>query len=129
MTPYVPLLVLNVNEASRIMFTRKLKPLEQIPPTQHALFHHAKRAVITANYYYWYLSLQKETRILPPADYGCLRNERLKSWVSHWNDLTEVSKACSLLVNCHRGCKHGKCWCTRKFMKCTSIWACVRHTR
>ena len=39
-----------VNEASIIMFTQKLKPHEPIPPMKHALFQHAKRVVITANY-------------------------------------------------------------------------------
>ena len=100
-----------VNEASRIMFTPKLKPLEQIPPTQLPSFIMLSELLSLANYYYWSLSLQKETLILPPADYGCLRNERLKSWMPQWSDLPEVSKACSLLVSCHRGCK--QCRCTK----------------
>ena len=117
-----------INEASRIMFTQKLKPHEPIPLTKHALFQYARRAVITANYY-WSQSLLKESLMLPPADYGWLRNERLKSWMPHWSDLPEVNKACSLLVSCHKECKHGKCVCTRKFMKCTSVWACARYMR
>ena len=56
-----------VNKTSRIMSTQKLKLLEPIPLTKHALFQHAKRAVITANYY-WSQSLQKESLMLPPAD-------------------------------------------------------------
>ena len=113
-----------INEASRIMFTQKLKLHEPIPPTKHALFQHAKRAVITANYY-WSQSLHKESLMLSPAGYGLLRNERFKSW----SNLPEVSKACSLLVSCHKGCKHGKCGCARNFMKGTSIWALVRYMR
>ena len=37
-----------LNDAMNIMFTHSLKSLDSIPPAQHALFHHAKRALLAA---------------------------------------------------------------------------------
>ena len=37
-----------LNDAMKVMFTHSLKSLDSIPPTQHALFHHAKRALLAA---------------------------------------------------------------------------------
>ena len=49
-TPHPICTAKGVNEAGRTIFTQKLKPHEPIPPMKHALFQHAKRVVITANY-------------------------------------------------------------------------------
>ena len=57
-----------VNEARKIMFTNRLKPLESIPPTKHALFQHIKRSILIA--YEWSHSLEKQTLNLSPSDYG-----------------------------------------------------------
>ena len=41
----------SVNEARKMMFTHGLKSLENIPHTQHALFQHTKRSLLTATFY------------------------------------------------------------------------------
>lgn len=113
----------SVNQARRFMFTKKLKPLESIPPTKHALYQHAKRSVITANY--WSQSLKKQPNLLPPADYGWVWNERLKLWVPHWSDLPDVSRGCALLISC--GCRvacKANCKCSKNIMRCTPLCAC-----
>ena len=40
----------SVNEARKLMFTRGLKSLDTIPPTQNALFQHAKQVPHTAGF-------------------------------------------------------------------------------
>ena len=37
-----------LNDAMKVMFTHNLKSLDSIPLTQHALFQHAKRALLAA---------------------------------------------------------------------------------
>ena len=38
----------SVNEARKLLFTKSLKSLDSIPPTKHALFQHARRALLIA---------------------------------------------------------------------------------
>ena len=114
----------SVNQARRFMFTKKLKPLESIPPTKHALFQHVKRSVITENY--WCQSLLKEPNKLVPADYGWEWNDRLGIWMPHWSDLPNVSTGCDLLISCRCtiACKWN-CKCSVNGMACTSPCACL----
>ena len=57
----------SVNEARKLMFTVSLKPLESIPPTQHALFQHTKRALLIAAFI-WKQSLSKTSTIPKPSE-------------------------------------------------------------
>ena len=100
-----------VNEARKLMFTHGLKTLDSIPPTQHALFQHAKRALLTAAFV-WKQSLSKTTEIPNPSEWGWEWNARTKQWVPFWTDLPDVSKACALLFNfgCTVACR-GNCKC------------------
>ena len=112
-----------VNEARKIMFTNRLKPLESIPPTKHALFQHIKRSILIA--YEWSHSLEKQTLNLSPSDYGWVWNERLEIWMPHWSDLPDVSEGCALLISCKCkvSCK-GRCKCYQNNLKCTSLCKC-----
>ena len=47
-----------LNDAMKVMFTHNLKSLDSIPPTQHALFQHTKRALLAAAFI-WKQSLSK----------------------------------------------------------------------
>ena len=49
----------SVNEARKMMFTHGLKSLENIPPTQHALFQHTKRSLLTAAFIWKQSHVQK----------------------------------------------------------------------
>jgi len=77
------------------MFTHGLKFLDSIPPTQDALFQHAKRALHAAGFV-WKQSLWRIPEIPNPSDWGW--NARNNQWVPYWTDLSDVSKACSLLL-------------------------------
>ena len=90
-----------LNDAMKVMFTHSLKSLDSIPPTQHALFQHAKRALLAAAFI-WKQSLSKIPNIPKPSDWGWEWNTRTNQWVPFWTDLTDVSHACSLLLHC--GC-------------------------
>ena len=53
----------SVNEARKLMFTHGLKALECIPPTQHALFQHTKRALLIIAAFIWKQSLYRAPHI------------------------------------------------------------------
>jgi hypothetical protein len=68
----------SVNEARKVLFTRGMKSLDSIPPSQHALFQHAKRAVLTTRFI-WKMSLSKSPDIPDPSEWGWEWNDRTKS--------------------------------------------------
>ena len=114
----------SVNEARKLMFTHILKSLDAIPPTQHALFQHAKRALLTAAFV-WKQSLSKTPEIPDPSAWGWEWNARTREWVPYWTDLADVSQACSLPLNC--GCAvacKGNCKCHRAGLRCSSLCKC-----
>jgi len=81
----------SVNEAKKLLFTVGLKPLESIPPTQHALFQHTTRALLIAAFI-WKDSLSKSPSVPSPDEWGWQWNDRTKAWVPNWTDLPDVSK-------------------------------------
>ena len=114
----------SVNEARKLLFTHGLKSLDSSPPTQHALFQHGKRALHTAAFV-WKQSLSKTQKIPDPSEWGWEWNDRTKVWVPYWTDLEDVSKGCSLLLNC--GCVvacKGNCKCHRAGLRCTTLCKC-----
>ena len=70
-----------LNDAMKVMFTHSLKSLDSIPPTQHALFQHAKRALLAAALI-WKQSLSKIPKIPKPSDWGWEWNTRTNQWTS-----------------------------------------------
>ena len=114
----------SVNEARKLMFTHGLKSLDSIPPTKNALFQHAKRALHTAGFV-WKWSLSRIPDIPNPSDWGWEWNARSSQWVPYWTDLSDVSKACSLLLHC--GCVvacKGNCKCHRAGLHCSALCNC-----
>ena len=113
-----------LNDAMKVMFTQSLKSLDSIPPTQHALFQHAKRALLAAAFI-WKQSLSKIPKIPKPSDWGWEWNTRTNQWVPFWTDLADVSHACSLLLHC--GCVvacRGNCKCHRTGLRCSTLSKC-----
>ncbi|KAL8591565.1 hypothetical protein ACOMHN_055532 [Nucella lapillus] len=113
----------SVNEARQFLYTVGLKSLESIPPTQHALYQHTRRAVLIAAI--WRQSLSKAPEIQNPSEWGWEWNPRTKEWVPYWTDLPDVSKACLLLVCC--GCEvacRGNCKCSRSGLRCSQLCKC-----
>ena len=114
----------SVNEARRMMFTHGLKALESIPPTQHALFQHTKRALLAASFI-WKQSLYRVPHIPDAKDWGWEWNDRTKLWVPYWTSLPDASHGCSLLLNC--GCLvacRGNCKCNRAGIRCGPLCKC-----
>ena len=66
----------DVNEVCKLLFITSLKPLESIPPTNHALYQHVKRSLLAAHH--WIQALQKRPIILPPKSWGWVWNKRLE---------------------------------------------------
>ena len=98
-----------LNGAMKVMFTHSLKSLDYIPPTQQALFQHAKRALLAAAVI-WKQSLSKIPKIPKPSNWGWEWNTR----TNQWTDMADISHACSLLL--HSGCVvacRGNCKCHR----------------
>ena len=113
-----------LNDAMKVMFTHSLKSLDYIPPTQHALFQHTKRALLAAAFI-WKRSLSKIHKIPKPSDWGWEWNTRTNQWVPFWTDLADVSHACSLLLHC--GCVvacRGNCRCHRTWLRCNTLCKC-----
>lgn len=114
----------SVNEARQFLYTVAGKTsLEIIPPTQHALYQHARRAVLMADT--WRQALTKEPEIANPADWGWEWNPRTRVWLPYWTVLPDVTEACVLLVSC--GCKvacRGNCKCSRAGLRCSKVCKC-----
>ena len=113
-----------VNEARKLMFIDGLKGLENIPPTQHALFQHTKRAVLVAGFI-WEKSLCKDAITPSASDWGWQWNARLKLWMPYWTVLPDASQGCALLLNC--GCVvlcRGNCKCFRAGIRCGPFCKC-----
>lgn len=114
----------SVNDARKLMFTQGLKSLESIPPSQHALFQHTKRALLTTAFI-WKMSLSKSPDIPDYSKWGWEWNDRTKEWVPYWTDLPDASHGCSLLLNC--GCLvscTGRCKCYRAGIRCSPLCKC-----
>ncbi len=59
------------------MFTHGLKSLESIAPTEHVLFQHTKRTLLTAAYI-WKQSLTRDQNIPDPGQWRWEWNEEQK---------------------------------------------------
>ena len=111
----------SVKEARMLMFTVGLKPPESIPPTQHALFQHTKRALLIAAFI-WKQSLSKTSNIPNPSEWGWEWNDRTMAWVPYWTNLPDASKGCSLLLHC--GCCKGNGKCHQAGLRCGPLCKC-----
>ena len=110
--------------SGKLMFTQGLKSLECIPPTQHALFQHTKRALLIAGYI-WKQSLVRDPEIPNASEWGWEWNLRTNTWVPYWTDLQDASRGCTLLLHC--GCVvacKGNCKCNRAGMRCGLLCKC-----
>ena len=113
-----------VNEARQSMFTHNLKSLENIPPTQAALYQHVKRTLLVAGYT-WRVAFRKMLNLPDPGLHGWEWNDRLLQWVPYWTKLDDASKACAMLLHC--GCQKsctGNCKCSKAGMRCTPLCKC-----
>ena len=113
-----------VNDTRRELFTSGKRTLENIPPTQRALFQHTRRALYQAGYI-WRRSIERQQNTPSPSEWGWVLDEQLKVWNPFWTVLADVSKGCALLqhCNCQKACK-GNCKCVKANLRCTHLCHC-----
>ena len=112
----------NVNNARQDLFTRKQRQIENIPPTQDALYQHMLRVGYQAGHV-WGQSLVKQPLLPSPADFGWKYS--LNRWVAKWMTLPPAGEACRTVINCGclKGCK-GLCRCLKAELPCTKLCKC-----
>ena len=113
------------DEARKILFAKKGRSLECIPPTSDALFQHTKRALYQGGLC-WGRSLQREQKLPSPTLYGWKMEEDI--YRVHWMTIPESSEVCRELIRC--GCKtskgcSGRCICKKNNLKCTDLCSCA----
>ena len=113
---------LKVNTLREELFTKR--PLENLPPTQAALFQRTKRAIYHASI--WASSTNPILGSPDPCKWGwTLKDE---GWKPYWTDLPDASQAVSLLVKCgcksDKPCKTSHCKCTALGFSCTTRCEC-----
>ena len=112
-----------VNEARHRLFTSGSRSLENIPPTQAALFQHIKRALLQASYY-WCKSTLAQQEIPDFSLWGWIK-DGTSSWGPLWTTLNDASAACAILLHCSclKSCT-GRCKCSRAGVQCTTLCKC-----
>jgi len=111
-----------VNEARQKLFTIKGRTIENIPPTQHALMQHTKRAAFQGGHVWGQCQITSPD--LPdPGEWGWQKTSGV--WEPLWSILPEASRACMELIRCGciKGCT-GRCKCLNHAFKCTHLCKC-----
>ena len=112
-----------VNAARHQLSTTGSKLLENIPPTQAALFQHVKRALLQASFY-WRQATSVQQEIPDFSEWGWIK-DGTSSWQPLWTTLSDASVACAILLHC--GCLKacsGRCKCNRAGVRCTALCKC-----
>ena len=112
-----------VNEARHRLFTTGSRSLENIPPTQAALFQHVKRALLQASFY-WSQATSVQQEIPDFSEWGW-HKDGTSTWQPLWTTLSDASVACAILLHC--GCLKaciGRCKCKRASVRCTTVCKC-----
>jgi len=113
-----------VNECRRILYTRKNRAIENIPPTANALLQHSKRASLQAHIWKDCLSATAEIRV--PTDWGW-KVAADDAFVPLWSSIPNVSSHCRELVRCACRTACRNCKCRRNELPCTKLCACDGH--
>jgi hypothetical protein len=111
----------SINEARKMIFSRRPGSLENIPPTRAALEQHLKRAILQARL--WNSATCSHPPNMDPAEWGWIQTAG--EWKPLWTTLPEASKICQELIHC--GCKKsctGRCKCKKAELKRTSLCHC-----
>ena len=112
-----------VDAARQVLFARKSKSLESIPPTEAALKQHALRAEYQCGYV-WAQSLDKDPHLPNPSSWGWEREDN-KPWTLFWTTLQQAQDSLKELIRC--GCKQGcrgRCSCRKANLQCTVLCGC-----
>jgi hypothetical protein len=113
-----------VNECRRILFTKKNRPIDNIPPTADALLQHVKRSSLQAKV--WCQSLEKVATNLHPVDYGWKVTTE-GSYEPLWITQPDVTDHCAELIKCACKRKCTNCTCIKHNLSCSRLCACDGH--
>ena len=116
------------NEARHRLFTTGSRSLENIPPTQAALFQHVKRALQQASFY-WSQATSIQQEIPNISELGWHKDIN-NTWQPLCTTLSDASMACVILLHC--GCLMscmGRCKCKRAGVKSANVKAGALITR
>lgn len=112
-----------VNLARYQLFSTGSKSLENIPPSQAALFQHIKRALLQACFF-WKQAIIPQQDIPDFSEWGW-HKVQAADWQPLWTTLSDASDACAILLHC--GCQKactGRCKCSRAGVRCTVLCKC-----
>ena len=110
----------SVNDIRTQLSSHGLRSLDNMSPTQAALFQHVKHSLLQASYI-WKQSLNCHQNIPIPADWGWKLNSK-QQWVPFWTVLTDANNTCTLLLHCR--CTKGNSKYACAGLRCTSIYKC-----
>jgi hypothetical protein len=115
--------IARVNDARRRLFTNGSRSLENLPPTQAALFQRVKRALLQASSY-WDKATSVQQEIPDLSEWGW-HKDGTSTWQPLWTTLTDASVACPILLHyaCLKVCQK-RCKCKRAGVKCTALCKC-----
>ena len=111
-----------VNDCRRLLYTRKNREIENIPPTSDALLQHCKRAALQAHI--WRDCLCAEGPAYDPTEWGWKVAED-GDFAPLWCTIPDISSHCAELVKC--SCKtlcQKNCKCRKYGLRCTKLCAC-----
>ena len=111
-----------VNAARRKLFAQENRTIENIPPTNAALYQHILRSVIQASK--WYTCLEKSQDYKDPCEWGWKLNGG--TFYPLWTELPAASQACRELVKC--ACKKSctaHCSCYKAELLCSELCSCA----
>eukprot|EP00732_Lithocolla_globosa_P000316 Lithocolla_globosa_v1_NODE_87_length_6640_cov_111.536826.p4 type:complete len:211 gc:universal NODE_87_length_6640_cov_111.536826:1238-606(-) len=115
----------SVNKLRRHLFTKKLKSMDKIPPTEDSYLQHCLRVIYQVGVW---MSLHTMDKIPSPEGYGWTFKDG--GWQVVWGTQPPLSKATRELVSC--GCKSDKgcslstaCSCNKVNLPCTELCRCL----
>lgn len=111
----------SINDCRRVLFTRKNRAIENIPPTADALTQHIKRATLQARI--WNNSLIAQYTIPSPSNWGW-KDSSGGSYRPVWTTIPEVSKHCVELTSCTCRKRCTSCKCVKMQIPCTKLCVC-----
>ena len=114
----------DINIVRKKLFAKKGRPPESIPPTQHALVQHVRRAVYQGALC-WGQALHVQPDLPCPTEWGWQKTSA-GQFKPLWTTLPEAAKICNELIKC--GCKKcctGRCRCKNSALPCNSLCSCV----
>ena len=110
-----------VDECRRVLYTKKNRAIENIPPTANALLQHTKCAALQAHI--CMSCLMSTAHAYDPLNWGWTKSVD-GNYEPLWCTIPDVSEYCTELVKC--SCKNicRNCKCKKSQLRCTKLCAC-----